>query len=85
MYVCAASARHLPARRRHRNLALVRLPLVESSAGGDRLGHNRFHELLVDGLRVCDGDADVGDDGAADGVAQVLLVERHLLHEHADL
>eukprot|EP00964_Phaeocystis_antarctica_P015705 scaffold8700_cov62-Phaeocystis_antarctica.AAC.7 len=76
---------HLPARRRHRDLTLVWLPLVEGAAGGDRLGHDRLHELLVDGLRVCDGDADVGDDGAADGVAQILLVERHLLHEGADL
>ena len=67
-----SSVRHLPARLRHVVVALVRLPVdTEGAAGGGRLGHDRFHELLVDRLRVGEGDADVGDDGAPDGGALV--------------
>ena len=66
------SGPHLPARLRHVVVALVRLPVdTEGAAGGGRLGHDRFHELLVDRLRVGEGDADVGDDGAPDGGALV--------------
>ena len=66
--------RHLPARLRHVVVALVRLPVdTEGAAGGGRLGHDRFHELLVDRLRVGEGDADVGDDGAPDGGALVRI------------
>jgi hypothetical protein len=53
-------------------VALVRLPVdTEGAAGSGRLGHDRLHELLVDRLRVGEGDADVGDDGAPDGGALV--------------
>mmetsp|Transcript_26695 Transcript_26695/g.45691 ORF Transcript_26695/g.45691 Transcript_26695/m.45691 type:complete len:356 (-) Transcript_26695:211-1278(-) len=64
----------------------MRRPLGSSRhALSHRVAHHLPHDLGGHGLRLCDRDANVGDDRTLDCVAAVLLVERHLVHQRIEL